>query len=360
MKKRIFSFALCLLATSFIFSSCNKNADNNDTPTAVPEPTGLEDLVGSKDDINNWIYIDHSTHVMMREVHIDSGLGGEPAVIAHMTDLHFNYCNQQDFEESNPSIMSTYLNREWYRGGKSVNKAINGLEKAAKEADQLVITGDVLDYLSWGAIELTYKFIWDKYPDTLITLGNHEATRVCEGELDDPTTLESRLEILKENWKHDIFYTSKIIKDKVMVIQMDNASDNTVPGRFWECQIEPLKKDLALAREKGYVVLLFYHIPIATNNEEQGVVKPIRGEEGECYFANYGSSHNADEYSSEVYNLIVNNADVIKGTFCGHLHNDYYTEIIAKNSDGTDAIIPQYVSHGMIYDGGHMIWITVK
>lgn len=338
-------------------SSDNKNDKFDSTQT--PQNVESVNIQGSSKDFNTWIYLDPTTNIMYREAVFDSGLGGEPVTIAQLSDLHFNYINKQDREENNPSIMSTYSKRKWVRGGTSARKAANCL-KAVADFDQIVITGDVLDYLSWGAIELMQKNIWDKYPDTLICLGNHESSRVCEGEVEDTTTLESRLEILKSVWKHDIFYTSKIIKEKVMVIQMDNASDSSFAGKFWECQIEPLTKDLELAREKGYTVLIFYHIPIATNNTAQGVVAPIRGNAGEVYFANWGTSHKANDASTAVYNIIVNNADIIKGTFCGHFHSDYYTEIVGKTPEGKEGIIPQYILTGIPFDEGHVLKITVK
>ena len=360
LRKQLLSLVLGGALIISAFAGCS-NEDTNEkvASTQPPQSTEIINIQGVSEDPTTWIYMDPTTNIMYREAVFDSGIGGEPVTIAQLTDLHFNNVNAQDVEENNPSIMSTYQNREWLRGGVSAKKAANCL-KAVADFDQIVITGDVLDYLSWGAIELMQKNIWDKYPDALVCLGNHESTRVCQGEVEDTTTLESRLEILKAAWKHDIFYTSKVIKDKVMVIQMDNASDHSFAGRFWECQIEPLTKDLALAREKGYTVLIFYHIPIATNNTEQGVVAPIRGDSGEAYFANWGTSHNADDASAAVYNLIINNADIIKGTFCGHLHSDYYTEIVGKTAEGKEGIIPQYILTGIPYDEGHILKITVK
>ena len=385
-KKALFMFLSALLTATLLFG-CGENKSGDTTAiqsdtaseeTSNEEETSAETLpneeeekfdiskmeittiTGDKRHVNEWIYRLDANGIMIREARFKSDLGGDPVTIAHMTDLHFNYCNEEDFKEANPSVMSTYENRVWLKDGESVPNAAKCLELGSK-ADQMVITGDVLDYISNGAIELLQTQIWDKYPEALVTLGNHESIRVCQGTVEDTTTFESRIDILKKAWKHDIFYTSKIIEEKVMVIQMDNASDNSYPGRFWECQIEPLKNDLALAREKGYVVLLFYHIPIATNNPEQGVVNPIYGKDGgPAYFATWGTSHNADDASAAVYDIIVNNADVIKGTFCGHLHSDYYTEIIAKNPDGTSAVIPQYILRGTPYEHGHVLWITVK
>ena len=64
--------------------------------------------------------------------------------------------------------------------------------------------------------------------------------------------------------------------------------------------------------------------------------------------------------SGEIYDLIVNNGDIIKGCFAGHLHSDFYTEIDAVAADGTYTAIPQYVLKGTIYDEGNALRITVK
>ena len=64
--------------------------------------------------------------------------------------------------------------------------------------------------------------------------------------------------------------------------------------------------------------------------------------------------------TGEIYDLIVNNGDIIKGCFAGHLHSDFYTEIDAMAADGTYTAIPQYVLKGTIYDEGNALRITVK
>lgn len=357
MKKiKLLTFILLLTMVPTMFISC-KN-DNLTKKQLREKYFGQEkvDIVGSSEDLNSWIYMLKDSKIMVREVVIDSGKGGEPVTISQLTDLHFNYCNEEDLLSGSLALKSTHRYRLWLANGESVPKAEKCLEMAST-ADQMILTGDVLDYLSLGAMELMQKHIWDKYPQALACLGNHESTRVCQGKVQDETTLESRLAILEDFWIHDMYYTSRVINDKVMVIQLDNGTNDY----FWESQIEPFKADLELARREGYVVLLFYHVPLATNNGEPNVVFPLRYNAGvKTDFSDFGRSHKANEATAQVYNLIINNADVIKGTFCGHLHSDYYTEIIAKNSDGTDAVIPQYILTGVPYDEGHILWITVK
>lgn len=317
------------------------------------------DVVGTSADPKTWIYQLKTSGLMIREVEIDTGSEKEPVEIVQVSDLHFNYLNERDFEEANPSILATYAGRKWLANASSVPNAVRSLEYAST-ADQIVVTGDVLDYMSWGAFELMWEHIFTPYPEAIVTLGNHEATRRCQDKpaTPDPTTLESRMEILQENWAHDIYYYSKVLDERVMLIQMDDGA----ASKFWDVQIEPLKKDLELAREKGYTVLLFFHIPLCTGNPEDTEVYAIRGNDGNVYdfYNNYIGKAGTDGASKQVYDIITSNGDIIKGIFTGHKHGDYYTEILAKTASGEDTVIPQYVLTGTPYDKGHALRITVK
>lgn len=111
----------------------------------------------------------------VRDVEIDAGIG-QQIVIGHLCDIHYNYCNLQDLDEEDPVLMSTLENRHWLAGGASVHKARRCLEYL-DGADQLVLGGDTLDYLSHGAMELMQREIWDKYPGIIATVGGHELAR---------------------------------------------------------------------------------------------------------------------------------------------------------------------------------------
>lgn len=310
---------------------------------------------------NMWSYSEDAEGVVLRDVTLQTKKGGRPIRVIQLTDLHFNYCNEQDFDEANPVVMSTYENRKWLANGRSVANAQRCLEYA-KEADQLVVTGDTLDYLSHGCIELAQTHLFSKHPGVMACLGNHEAVRRVQGTVQDSTTLASRLAVLQTIWPHDIYYSSRVLDERLMLIQMDNSTG----GCFWECQIEPLQRDLLLARERGYTVLLFYHDPISTGNPSDTAVEALRiGDKSAAisdFYQGKGRLINADmtDASGKVYRLIVNNGDVIAGAFCGHKHNDFYTEILAKGADGSDVVIPQYVLLGVPYGKGHLLCITAK
>ena len=148
-----------------------------------------------------------------------------------------------------------------------------------------------------------------------------------------------------------------------MCVVLDNGA-----SRYWDEQIPLLEADIEKARENGYVILIFEHEPICTRNPEETDVYPIRKNDTNNY--DFSSRPIGNEKASgatlEVYNLITQNADVVKGVFCGHYHSDYYTEIIAsytdENGNKIDTVIPQYVLTATVYDGyaGHVLKITVK
>ena len=182
-----------------------------------------------------------------------------------------------------------------------------------------------------------------------------------QGKVGDPTSYASRRQLLDNFWPHDITYVSRVLKNKVMAIVMDNGA-----SRFWESQVAPFKADIQKARDNGLIVLVFVHEPLCTRNPKEADWPPIR--RNDPYNYNYkdrfAGRPQSDAHTLAVYDTLVSNADIVKAVFCGHMHSDYYTEIIAtyKDADGktVDTVIPQYVHTGSIYDGtGHVFRITV-
>lgn len=294
--------------------------------------------------------------VCVREIVIDSEKGGDEITVGVIADPHFNKCNENDLK--NPTLESTHKKRLWLKDGSSVPNAEKSLEAIA-DCDGMVVCGDALDYLSEGCAELLYSVIWDKYPDAIVTSGNHELAQKMQGEVEECLSIEKRIEMLEKIWKHDVFYTSRVLSDKVMLIGIDNS----LIMRFTERVVEPLRRDLKLAREKGYTVLIFYHVPIVTEDPaDDSLESSFVGDENSrvIKLSNYCVSPRSGGASLEVYELITNNADIIGGCFCGHMHADFYTEIVAKDVHGNSRPIPQYLLIGTPYNNGHALKIRVK
>lgn len=323
---------------------------------------GVKAYTGSPDNLDTYIY-GYVGSPYIRETVIEGRKPGtDPVEIVQITDTHFNLVNAYDIGENNPSVMSTKIYRTWLANGASQGNALRAMAYA-RYADQTVVTGDILDYLSYGCKELTVKNLFRMDTDLLACLGGHDTTRVMQGKVPDPTSYDSRLEWLRAFWPHDIHYTSKVIKDKVMCVVMDNGA-----SRYWEEQIPQLTADIETARKEGYVILIFQHEPLCTRNPEDDNVPPLllsASDGNGSDFGDYGIGKEGTSGASlEVYNLITQNADVIRGIFCGHYHGDYKTEILASRPDGNggteEAVIPQYVLTANAYGTGHVMKITVK
>ena len=364
--KRFFRILLLICSLVLLLTGCTVNNVTGEDTTEITdamsselkETTGTQASGSEKQYANYW---SRKTveGVSVRTITVDSGKGGDEIRIVQLTDIHINYCTPEDLND--PVLKSTYDNRTWLKNF-AVKANLERCLNYAKDADQIVITGDIYDYLSQGAIDMAKKYIFDSYSTVMACLGNHESVRKCQGKVDENTTYEDRMAILSQNWINDIYYASRVIEDKAMVIVMDNGSKGGI-GAFHECQVAKLDADLKAAREKGYSVFLFYHIPISTGNvKDRSVVAEQIGDKNtkiqNFYTGAVGSFSSGA--SGEVYDLIVNNGDIIKGTFCGHHHNDFYTEIKAKTASGEDTVIPQYVVNAVPYGSGNVMEIIVK
>ena len=302
----------------------------------------------------------------IRDVTVQAGIGTE-VHIGMLSDVHINYCNAQDFAEADPVIMSTYENRKWNANAESVPKLQRALS-FLDDMDQLVLCGDTLDYISHGNMELMQKEIWDKHPEILAVVGGHELHRKMQGKVPDPSTVEQRLAIIEAFWKHDIYYCSRLVQNKVLAVAMLDHE-----ARFNQEQLYKLRQDLDLARQKGYAVLIFVHEPFATHDprhrefraedtmhlgDPSGYPRDFCG--GAARNTYMVGSEECDETTKAVYRLITHSADVVKAVFAGHFHSDIHLEIRGQTPDGTPTPIPQYISTALAYGAGHLMRILVR
>lgn len=303
----------------------------------------------------NIVVIENGLHLW--NVTINAGIS-EEVTIGHTADLHFNYCNQQDIDKADPVIMSTLAHRKWLANAGSVPNARRSLAFLHETTDQVVVNGDTLDYLSHGAMEIMQREVWDKYPDIIATVGGHELSMQMEGTVRETLPRSALLTRVAEFWKHDIFYTSRLIKGKVLIVAVLNDL-----ARFTADQVSRFTEDLKSARENGYVVLLFGHEPFRTNNPEDRSVTVedilIRGDTSgfPLNLCDYGKN---DDETKAFNSLILNNADIIRGVFSGHEHNSMFHRIVGKDRNGATMMIPHFIITTNACDQGHVMRICVK
>lgn len=302
-----------------------------------------------------WNYSTLQDGVVERSIKIKAKKTGKALRIAHLTDLHLNFCNQRDIAENDPVLMSTLENREWLKDGSSLDNAKRTLAHA-RDADAIVITGDILDYLSYGTEELATEHIFSPYPHLIASLGNHESARKVQGKLPENMPYEDKERRLAAFWPNDLNYSSHIIDNRVMLIQIDDSSKQI---GFNAEQVARLSADIEYARENNCIALLFFHIHISPYDESYSSANADKI--GDKAWAavdlnRHGIRVAHGEQSAKMIDLIKSSADVIKGCFCGHMHSDFYCEIGA--SDGQ--IIPQYILIGASYDNGHLLNIIIE
>ncbi len=318
-------------------------------------------VVGSEADPSTHMFRIDENGVQVRYIGIKAQKPGETVNIMQATDFHFNKMSDRDNAEQNPAIMDTRKYRKGFRDESTVPNAKRVIE-IGKKFDAVALTGDNIDYLTWGSLDLIKEHIWDVLGDKVIMpLGGHDATRVMESYVKDNTTLESRFDILQSGWQHDVHYSNKIVKDRVMLVQLNNGQ-----SKYYGTQAEKLAADIKYARENNLVILIFQHEPVATGDTAQARVVPITGGNNyENFYKNYigGSKSNSDDVTKKVYNLITNNADVVRGVFAGHLHQNYYTEIKAtyeKDGAKVNAVIPQIVLQTATSAEGYITVINIE
>ena len=329
------------------------------------------DWVGSAADPNTHLYkLDDGT--IVHRVYIDTKKGGEEKNILFIADSHLTTWNLKDFEEKNPVILETIDKR---RSSFRREDALLNTEKImgwSNLFDKTVVGGDLIDYLTWGGLDYIKRFFYDVNPDTLLLLGSHDTSRITgyTSTIGDPTTLQSREEMVQNVLKTDIFYHSEIFADRVMLIALNNAQH-----KYYDFQVEKLKADIEKARKENLDIFIFQHEHMATHNPAEKRIKVLH--------ENLNWAFNIHEHvldfcdspykiggpgtegpTLELYNLIRENADVVKGVFCGHWHNEAYTEILGsyvnENGERVEKMIPQYIVTAVAYEKGHMMVITVK
>lgn len=287
-------------------------------------------LFGNAENENSLIYR-LENGIQVREVSVNTGKGGAQLEVIQITDFHLK---ESTYRDSVPLLRK--------------------LMKLSASADKVILTGDTIHSLSDFSLNMLRKEIWDFNPNAWVTLGNHDWVN------NEGLSQSLSLEKLQKAWDHDIYYSSEVLGNKLMLIQMDN-SEHT----FRPCQKEPMQRDLKQARENGYTVLLFVHVPLCTRNPDEKKVISLRGNTAGMDFCTnkfldfVGSPNMPEGATKDVYTLITDNADIIRGVFNGHTHNDYYTEICGRDPDGSPVMIPQYTLSASSADGGMVLKITV-
>ena len=277
---------------------------------------------------------------------LDLGLGDSGCDISFMGDTHFNLSLPED--DLDEETAYTKFKRTWGKDGRHVERTRLSLQGAAF-SDQMIVVGDIIDYLTKGAIMLTKKHILEPYPEVMFTVGWHDMTKQMQTGYPNLLTDDERIAILQEFWPNNIHYERRDITDKVTVLCLGHAH-----CKFTSDFSDQLIADINRARQEGRNLLIFQHEPFGTEQEKDRECKICytRTENEPTFINLYDRTkqlcniNDTVEVNWKIKKIIVENADVIKGIFVGHEHLQTYTELPAtyeKDGKKVETVIPQHI-----------------
>jgi predicted MPP superfamily phosphohydrolase len=361
---------LFVMSALILFTGCSRGDTVETTDTSViveslaettksqaPSETADRDYIKFKNPWKTGIEAETSDgkKITLRTVEIDIAGDGAPIEIFQITDVHFNAY----YNDEHSTVKASY--NEWGDIVENSDDIIANYKRCinyAANADRIVITGDIMNFYSRANCDLVEKYVFNAKANInsamkakiIAVCGNHDAMLPgANNKKEIHESNQEKVEALYKKYGQELKYYREVIDERVMLIQMDNAMTNDIASaHFTNEQAALLETDIQTARAKGYTVLLFYHIPLPSNNPED-------------IMQNYdGGMYKYSDADKKVYKTITNNADVIKGCFAGHTHADSYSEIVAKTSDGKKAFVPQYVLKALYLENGAMTKITLK
>ena len=272
--------------------------------------------------------------------------GTEKTEICFFADSHIAALDKRDVKENRTNALASYRGRSWTNNTSFMDATINYMEYASM-FDKIVVGGDAVDYLTYGSIAAVSRLITKKSVNGNIRMvvGNHEPSEMSQNDirgLHNVRSLEERYALLAANWTNNPDYSSEIMKttdgnDNIMMIYLDNGGRHS----YNENQLKNFKLDIATARKKNIPVIIFQHIPLGTSAGELIDVSN-------------------DEYTKALDSEIRKSADVVKGIFCGHMHEDSVDYLQTLNEDGSvgKQTIPQFTVAGAHY--GNVMKITIE
>ena len=228
----------------------------------------------------------------------------KPIKILHITDIHLTYANENDTPQHH-RLMKKRFDVFQAEGGFPPFTPKEYFEQAialAKEENALLVcTGDAIDILTYGNLEVFKDIIQDE--DMMFSPGGHEHQRVCVRTMEEPYPYRenARARLENELSRFNLSFESRIVGG-VNVITADNSMDY-----FTRETVEAFKREL----ERGYPIIVFSHDYIWDK------ILNLK----ESYHPNVRLTEEDYRYSHEMIDLLLHHPLVLT-TVTGHGHCD--------------------------------------
>ena len=224
-----------------------------------------------------------------------------PVRILHITDVHLAKTNERDSEE-HIQLEKRRVDVFYKEGGCLSRTPTEYFEEAVQLAEKLgailMITGDVMDILTYGNIEEFHRII-DGH-DCMFTPGGHEQQTRCVRTMEEPDGYwEGARQRLKEAFpEFDMDFSNRIVNG-VNLICADNSLDH-----YNQETLRRFRAEL----ERGLPIVMFSHDPIL------------------CRALNCWEDPKIPYFTKEDYEIrhemidLIKSSPLVKGYFAGHYH----------------------------------------
>ena len=244
-----------------------------------------------------------------KQITVHAGLE-HPVRILHLTDPHLSLANEQDAEqmkEKTAARRDVFFREAGFPERDPVGFLEEGIAYGAR-FDATVITGDVLDRITFGNLEAARGILAGK--DYLFCPGNHEFVRAEYPELFS-LKAEKRA-LLQTVFPGNLNFESRIAGGVNLI-----AADNSY--YLWsEEQFELLKKEVS----RGLPILLFCHSPLEDPMRTMQPGSTRRVDVITAFVRQAGATDEMIKTSCRVVDYIAREP-LIKATFAGHFHGTF-------------------------------------
>ena len=190
---------------------------------------------------------------MIRLTHTKLNIGlKQPVKILHITDVHLTYANENDTPRhqclmekrfgvfQKEGEFPSFTPKEYFE---------QAIALAKKENALLVCTGDAIDILTYGNLEVFKQIVEGE--DMMFSPGGHEHQRVCVRTMEEPPEYQdaARARLESELSQFDLSFESRVIGG-VNIITADNSLDY-----YSQKTVAAFKREL----EKGLPIIVFSH-----------------------------------------------------------------------------------------------------
>lgn len=322
---------------------------------------------------------------VVREIHIEHPRADvRTSVFGVVADAHINIVDRTGKDKYDPEVMLSF----WTRPGfsqKWVKDAFLNATKLMNTYELFILNGDTVDYTTYGTLDYVKEKVLDKYDNCIFSMGNHEPVKNLQTAVPDFDAERNHRQLYEYFDKDFLWFHTTILADSVMLVTINNGSYVC----YTQEQIGKLREAIDTARKNGYIILMFQHVMISTGNPADTHVKSIsQGFGDSCSHPNGRNYYNFadapvkgskydfqinmhvpnDDVNDEMYDIITQNTDVIRGLFVAHNHRADYMEILPRNehreiiTDGSKPTLPVHNIDSNPYggDAGNVMKVVVS